>query len=64
MRIHRTFVWRDHRADGSDAISSDVIASRAVHQGVAFELRNWLMRYADGSRHAEAVYDEIISRPV
>jgi hypothetical protein len=59
VRIARTFVWRDDRADEHDEILSGELTHRVFHEGSWFELRGWDVRYRSGApRVTEAVYDE------
>ena len=59
MRIVRTFVWQDGRADGYDEIRSVGIDHRVLHQGLPFRLREWDIRYVQGGgRVTEAIYEQ------
>lgn len=64
MRIVRTFVWRDGRADDRDEIRSPTIDHFVAHRGELFELRSWKIRYPPGERRVtEVLYDELGDRP-
>jgi hypothetical protein len=61
VKITRTFVWKDTRPDGRDELRSARIEHRVLHEGVAFELRGWTIRYQPGKpRVTEAIYDEVV----
>ena len=48
MKITRTFVWRNERPDDSEEIRSARVDHHVLHDGVAFELRGWDIRYPPG----------------
>ena len=59
MRIVRTFVWRDERADDTDELRCSELDHRVGHHGAWFKLRTWDVRYPMGQpRVTEAIYDE------
>ena len=61
MRIVRTFVWRDERANDTDELRSTDLAHHVGHEGVSFLLRSWDIRYPSGKpRVTEAIYDETV----
>lgn len=62
MRIARVFVWKDDRPDDQDEIRSREIPHHVTHEGAAFALRTWDVRYPQGQeRVTDAIYDEVIS---
>ena len=60
MRIVRRFVWSNGRPDDHDVVVSASVANRVTHEGVAFVLRHWDIRYRPAERRInEAIYNEM-----